>query len=91
MSNKKPERQFIQVDQNGYRTGSVYNSKNPTSAAQKAANAGSTDIYLYDPSKGRVYSYEGRVEQIDEPTHFTVKYGINQKAVVKSRGYRNVM
>ncbi|AVK74754.1 hypothetical protein pqer_cds_332 [Pandoravirus quercus] len=87
-SNKK---KYILVNGKGDRLGPEFYSTTANGAARKAARNNS-DIYLWDPNYpasegGRVYSYAGRMEPITNPSAHTLKYNINMKPMVESRGF----
>jgi hypothetical protein len=85
------KKQYVQLDAQGYETGSVFNNSSAYNAALKAASRGSTDIYLLDKGfnngRGRLYAYKGTTEPIAQHNAFTASRGIQQKARIQAMGY----
>lgn len=90
------KRFFELTDDSGRPTGTVYKSRTPYKAAEKAANAGVEDIYLYEDKIRRLYSYHGSTYQVDPSTltenarRHMEKYGMTKRAKVTSMGFKNI-
>lgn len=82
----KSKRRFIMISPQGRPMGHEFRNKSPYAAAMKAAHRGFTDIILYAPDTKKIHRYCGCMRDIqeDEHTDYTLRYGITQKAQVKS-------
>jgi len=85
-------REFIQLDENGYRLGPYYNTATPSAAAIKAVYKGHTKIFLLEKDTNKLYGYTGKMEILGAvgctipQTDFQLKMGITKVPKTKSLG-----
>jgi len=91
------KRLFIQIDSEGYETGSRFRSRYPIDAARKAISRevkdpsqGPKRVFLLSKDNGTVYRYEGGLQLVTDPTPFMVQHNIRYKPWVKSLGMLRV-